>query len=166
MKKNKCPVCGQHELITRQRDAIGEMNGIFFPYVEQYNYCTDEEEEAEDREFYTAKAKEANTFSKIEAYRKEKELLTSAEIAAFRNEYSLTQTSLSRIMGWPDNAVLDYETKTVQSEEENEALVSVIKDPSILLEKLEENKDKFGYYNYKELKAALKEIINSEEETA
>lgn len=156
----ECPVCGEiHELELRQSDAIIKVKDEEVIYREKYYICLNS---IKDNCFAQNETINQNLLAVNDAYRKKKNLLTSEEIKAIRNKFKLTQAEFAILLGLGEITITRYETKQIQDVSIDEILRFVNSHPIILLDYLEQRKDKFTKEKYNEIKTNIKAVINEE----
>ena len=78
-----------------------------------------------------------------------------------REKYNLSQVNLSKLLGWKEDSIARYETKSIQSESCDAAL-RLIKEPVKALEYFENNKERFTFVEEKKIRKKIKEIDSRE----
>ncbi len=155
-----CPICNKvHQLEKRRRITQSIVKDEIVKYEENYFLCPlcDEEE----NEFVPAGLMDENLLKARDAYRQQKGLLTSKEIANIRNYYGLTQSDLSALLGWGDVTVTRYETKTIQDETYDHIMRMVFENPMFALECISKHGSRFNSEKYERIR---KSIANRVEE--
>jgi len=76
-----------------------------------------------------------------DAYRKQKGLMTSAEIKALRKQYQISQAELASILGWGAKTITRYETYQVQDAAHDNILKRLQQDPQWFMELLTKRQD-------------------------
>lgn len=146
-----CPICNNvHSLEMRKRLTQCLVKGEVVDYEEVYYLCqlTDEEE----NEFVPAGIMDENLLRARDAYRTQKGLLTSNEIAKIRGFYGISQSDFSAMLGWGDVTVTRYESKTIQDETYNNIMNMAYENPMFALESLDKHKDRFEVEKYKKIR--------------
>mgnify|MGYP000902489745 FL=1 len=155
-----CPFCDRnHQIEERKRYTKSLVKDEAVEYEELYCRCplTDEEE----NEFVPAKVMDENLLRARDSYRVKKGLLTSEEIAEIREEYSLTQTDFSALLGWGDVTITRYETKSIQDETYDQMMRMVYGDPMFALEALDRHREHFSIEKYRKLRSRIVERVKS-----
>ena len=113
-----CAICGQaHEIEIRKRDSQALVKGESLDFEETYYLCADGG--YEDNEYAPAGVMDQNLLRARDAYRQKYGLLTSADIAEIRKYYDLSQKDFALLLGWDEDAIKGFETKVIQSIEED-----------------------------------------------
>lgn len=153
-----CPFCNRvHSIDKRQRKTQAIIKGEVVDYSEFYFLCDKSEE---DNEFVSGLLLEQNLLSAKNAYRKNKNLLTSSEIIDIRKYYGLTQVEYSMILGWGDVTVTRYESKTIQDETYDRIIRLSKENPMFMLECLNNHSDKFSSLRFDSIRSMIIQRIN------
>ncbi|MBQ6860613.1 MAG: DUF4065 domain-containing protein [Clostridia bacterium] len=140
----ECPYCGEStEVHSVTRKTSMEIKNQTIEYQETFYKCN-----SCDEEFEVGKCTNDNLLAARDAYRIKNNLLTSSEIAAIRKRYNLSQADFSLALGWGEITVTRYETKQIQDSTYDMLLRMVQKDPYLLLQLLEKNKNNFSEEKY------------------
>lgn len=143
----ECPLCDkEHEIEERRRISYITIKGEIVEYEETYYLCKDSDED--ENEFVLAKINDANLMNARNAYRVKNGLLTSGEIVKIREQYGLSQSDLSNLLGWGDVTISRYESKAIQDEAYDNILRIVRDNPMEAYEFLKKNKYKFSALKY------------------
>lgn len=143
----ECPLCDkEHEVEERKRMSSITIKCEKVEYEESYYLCKNSDED--ENEFVTAKMNDTNLMNARNAYRIKKGLLTSEEIVKIREQYGLSQSDLSNLLGWGEVTISRYESKAIQDEVYDTILKNVRDNPLKVYEYLEKNKDKFNFTKY------------------
>lgn len=143
----ECPLCDkEHEIEERKRMSHITMKGEIVEYEETYYLCKDSDED--ENEFVLGKMNDANLMNARNAYRVKKGLLTSGEIVKIREQYGLSQSDLSNLLGWGEVTISRYESKAIQDEAYDNILRIIIDNPMKAYEFLKKNKAKFSGLKY------------------
>lgn len=122
----ECPLCARiHEIEERKRFATITLKGDQVTYKERFYFCANADED--ENEFETGSMTNENLLNARNAYRVKHGLLTSAEIAAIRENYGLSQVDLARLLGWGEATISRYESKVIQ-DESYDTMLRLIKD--------------------------------------
>lgn len=156
----KCEMCGkEHSVEIIKEMATTYIKDELVEYEETIYFCSNCDE---DEAYYVpAKILNENLMNARNAYRKMKGLLLSDEIVEFRKKYNLSQTELSKIMGFGESTISRYESKFIQDETHDNMLRIVIENPLELHKLLEKNKEQFDEYNYELIRNRIVNVINS-----
>ncbi|MGF7186606.1 putative zinc finger/helix-turn-helix YgiT family protein [Desulfitispora alkaliphila] len=153
-----CPICNKvHSLELRKRLTQGLVKGEVVNYEEVYYLCPLSDEE--ENEFVPAGLMDENLLRARDAYRIQKGLLTSNEIAEIRSFYGLTQSDLSALLGWGDVTVTRYESKTVQDETYDNIMRMAFENPMFALENLDRHKERFTEDRYKRIRKKITDKV-------
>lgn len=143
----ECPLCDkEHEIEERRRTSRITIKGEVVEYEETYYLCNYSDED--DNEFALGKMNEANLMNARNAYRVKKGLLTSGEIVRIREQYGLSQSDLSNLLGWGEVTISRYESKAIQDEAYDNILKIILDNPLKAYEFLKKNKAKFSDLKY------------------
>lgn len=142
-----CPLCDkEHEIEERKRMSHITIKGEIVDYEEIYYLCKNSDED--ENEFVLAKMNDVNLMNARNAYRVKKGLLTSGEILKIREQYGLSQSDLSNLLGWGEVTISRYESKAIQDEAYDNILRIIIDNPMKAYEFLKKNKEKFSNLKY------------------
>ena len=155
-----CPLCDKtHEIEERKRFATITLKGDKVTYEERYYFCANADED--ENEFETGSMTNENLLNARNAYRVKHGLLTSGEIVAIRESYSLSQVDLARLLGWGEATISRYESKAIQ-DEAYDTMLRLIKDnPLQALEFLKKNAEKFPGLKRHEVREKIVEKLDS-----
>lgn len=143
----ECPLCdNEHEIEERKRMTQVTIKGESIEYEEIYYLCKYSGEE--ENEFVLGKMNDTNLMNARNAYRVKKGLLTSGEIIKIREQYGLSQSDLSNLLGWGEVTISRYESKAIQDEAYDNILRIIIDNPMKAYEFLKKNKEKFSGIKY------------------
>ena len=95
----------------------------------------------------------------VDAYKEEKELLTSNEIKEIRNMYGMTQKEYAFALGMGEISIHRLEKTFIQSDE-TDSLMRLSGDPSIMLKLLNINKSRFEDDVYNRLTNKCEELVS------
>lgn len=147
----ECPMCGEkHEVEVK----IVKSKAIIKDQEVDYNekYCVCKNVPKDESEFYPGKFVDENLISAQNAYREKNSLMTTYEIVELRDNYSLSQVDLAKLLGWGEATVSRYESKHIQ-DDAYDNMLRIIKDsPEQALKFLERNKEKFDHTKYETIK--------------
>ncbi len=153
-----CPVCDSiHTLEKRKRETQGIVKGEIVTYEEIYYLCPLANED--ENEFVSAAIMDNNLLKARDAYRREKGLLTSSEIAEIRKFYDVTQSEFSNLLGWGDVTVTRYESKSIQDETYDNLMRMARENSLFALQSLEKHRAKFTEDKYQKIRKKIVERI-------
>ena len=95
----------------------------------------------------------------VDAYKEEKELLTSNEIKDIRNMYGMSQKEYAFALGMGEISIHRLEKTFIQSDE-TDSLMRLSVDPSIMLKLLKINKSRFEEDVYNRLTNKCEELVS------
>ena len=95
----------------------------------------------------------------VDAYKEEKELLTTKEIKEIRNMYGMTQKEYAFALGMGEISIHRLEKTFIQSDE-TDSLMRLSVDPSIMLKLLKINKSRFEEDVYNRLTNKCEELVS------
>lgn len=153
-EKRFCECCMEEHDV--QRVVIREHNvvrGTAIDYDAEYFYCAHADETYSDEEMLSA-----NDIAMKDAYRKAMGLLTTDEIIRIRANYGISQSDLSRLLGWGGKTITRYEGHQVQDNAHDTILRKLDDDPEWFLVLLESAKKSFSlaaYMKYQKLGTQL-----------
>lgn len=143
----ECPLCDkEHEIEERKRMSYITIKGEVVEYEETYYLCNNCDED--ENEFVLGKMNDVNLMNARNAYRVKKGLLTSDEIVEIREQYGLSQSDLSNLLGWGEVTISRYESKAIQDEAYDNILRTIKDNPMKAYEFLKKNKSKFNSLKY------------------
>ena len=150
-----CPHCGKKgEVYLINKKISVEIKKQLVEYKEQVYNC-----KACNEEFEDGKLVNTNLINAKDAYRKKNNLLTSSEIAKIRKKYNLSQADFSLALGWGEITITRYETKQIQDSTYDLILRMVQKNPYMLLQLLEKNRESFSEEKYKSVQENIRMAI-------
>ena len=143
----KCPMCGkEHDVEIKTAKSKTIIKGEEVEFVEKY--CACENMPKDESGFYPGKFIDENLISAQNAYRDKNSLLTTYEIVELRDNYSLSQVDLAKLLGWGEATISRYESKHIQDEAYDNMLRIIKESPEQALKFLERNKNKFSDKKY------------------
>ena len=155
-----CPICDQmHNVEKWESDSEAVIKDTVVQYREVFFRCTNSDDE--ENEFVPGGLMSENLLRARDAYRRQKKLLTSSEIADIRSKYGLTQSDFAFLMGWGEVTVTRYESKTIQDETYDEMMRLVNLNPLFALQNLERHKDNFPESKYASIHDRILNIIEN-----
>lgn len=155
----KCPLCGNtHDIEERKRITSVTIKGEIVEYEESYFLCENCEED--ENEFTFAKMNDKNMMRARNAYREKMGLLKSDEIITIRDQYGLSQSDLSNLLGWGEVTISRYESKAIQDEAYDNILRIIKDNPMKAYEFLNKNKNKFSSVKYLLIKERIFRNLN------
>lgn len=134
----------EHDVLTVETIDKNIFKGVEVNYKATYNYCDKADEYFETEEQLTA-----NDIAMKNEYRKNNNLLTSAEICNIRAKYGISQSDLCLLLGWGAKTITRYESHQVQDNAHDTILKKINNDPDWFITLLNENKDKLSDASYK-----------------
>ena len=141
------------EDIIKTRKRKSKVKGVMLEIIEEYmidsNTCNEINSHKLDME---------NDKKLVDAYKEEKELLTSNEIKEIRNMYGMTQKEYAFALGMGEISIHRLEKTFIQSDE-TDSLMRLSGDPSIMLKLLNINKYRFEDDVYNRLANKCEELI-------
>lgn len=151
-----CASCMQeHEVSYVRIPEINIYKNQKVEYMATYEYCDVADEYIASEQYI-----DENDISMKDAYRQKMGLLTSTQIIEIRKKYGISQTDLSRLLGWGEKTIARYERHQVQNAAHDTILKKIDSDPDWFLELLKENKDKFSPSSYEKYHLTAKELFN------
>ena len=154
---NDCPLCGKsHKAEERKRTTSITIKNDKVSYEERYYFCQNAKAE---HEFEIGPMINENLLNAKNAYRKKHNLLTSDEIAGIRSQYHLSQTELSKLLGFGDDDIARYETKAIQDEACDSILRRFQNDHLFAMELLRKNEDKLPADKVNDIRSFLTPLI-------
>lgn len=156
-KIKKCPLCKKnHELKIKIDEKIAVYNGEKIKYNYEYLICNNL---SNNNILILDDYKSKNLINFIDAYRIQKNYLTSQEIKDIRNKYFISEKELSILLNWEQDSIYLYENSISQNKYRNDILLKVKENPIFLYNRLERTKGKIKNTSYINLKnILLKEI--------
>jgi len=155
----ECPICDkEHEIEERKRMSHTLIKGEAVEYEETYYLCKDSDED--ENEFVLAKMNDTNLMNARNAYRVKKGLLTSVEIVKIREQYGLSQSDLSNLLGWGEVTISRYESKAIQDEAYDNILRIIRDNPMEAYEFLKKNRGKFSELKYLGIREKITQNID------
>lgn len=154
-----CPVCDRvHDVEIKTRISKMMIKNIEVNYNEKYYKCNNAKK---DNEFVPYEWVDQNLLNARNAYRIKMGLLTSQDIIQIRKLYDLSQVDLAKLLGWGEATISRYESKAIQDEAHDSLLQKVRKDPILVAEYLEKNKNSFSKQKYESIQTKI--IFNLDE---
>ena len=137
---------------TRKRKV--KVKGTELEIIEEYMIDLNTGNEINNHKFNLENDKKL-----IDAYKEEKELLTSNEIKEIRNMYGMTQKNYAFALGMGEISIHRLEKTFIQSDE-TDSLMRLSVDPSIMLKLLKINKSRFEEDVYNRLINKCEELVS------
>ena len=137
---------------TRKRKV--KVKGTELEIIEEYMIDLNTGNEINNHKFNLENDKKL-----IDAYKEEKELLTSNEIKEIRNMYGMTQKEYAFALGMGEISIHRLEKTFIQSDE-TDSLMRLSVDPSIMLKLLKINKSRFEEDVYNRLINKCEELVS------
>lgn len=130
-------------------------------YEEVYLLCPETNEE--ENKYANAELMDINLLNARDAYRKQKNLLTSQEIKTIRKKYGITQLEMAQLLGLGEVTITRYETKQIQDEAHNKIMKLIDENVLMALDYLEKNKENFkNKERYETIENNIKRVILKE----
>lgn len=149
-----CPICDKvHTIHKCKRMTQALIKEQVVSYEEIYFFCPESDEE--ECEFVPASLMDQNLLAARDGFRREKGLLTSAEIAEIRSYYGLTQSEYALLLGWGEVTITRYESKTIQDETYDNIMRMSRQNPLFALKSLQRHKDRFPQAKYPQVKETI-----------
>lgn len=144
-EKRLCTSCmEEHEVKTVCMKEQTYFKNVQVEYEATYFYCDNTDELYMDENLM-----KSNDIAIKDAYRKEKELLTSEQIVAVRKKYGISQTDLCILLGWGGKTITRYESHQVQDKAHDSILRKVNEDSEWFLCLLEKSRNNLSVEAYK-----------------
>lgn len=137
---------------TRKRKA--KVKGVMLEIIEEYMIDSNTGNEINNH-----KLDMENDKKLVDAYKEEKELLTSNDIKEIRNMYGMTQKEYAFALGMGEISIHRLEKTFIQSDE-TDSLMRLSVDPSIMLKLLKINKSRFEEDVYNRLTTKCEELVS------
>lgn len=141
------------EDIIKTRKRKSKVKGVMLEIIEEYMIDSNT-----GNEINSHKLDMENDKKLVDAYKEEKELLTSNEIKEIRNMYGMTQREYAFALGMGEISIHRLEKTFIQSDE-TDSLMRLSGDPSIMLKLLNINKSRFEDDVYNRLANKCEELI-------
>ena len=160
--KEDCPICNKIHLVEkRKRINKTKIKDEIIEYEEVYLLCPETNEE--ENEYANAELMDTNLLNARDAYRKQKNLLTSQEIKTIRIKYGITQLEMAQLLGLGEVTITRYETKQIQDEAHNKIMKLIDENALMALDYLEKNKENFkNKERYETIENNIKRVILKE----
>lgn len=157
----RCICCMKnHNIETVEVLEHSVFKGKTIEYIATYEYCSNTDEYWESDDTITT-----NNIALKNAYRSSCGLLTSNEILKIRQQYGITQSDLSRLLGWGEKTITRYETHQVQDAAHDAILKKLSEDPEWFLSLLNTNKNQFSPSSYEKYVNNAKQLFEQNNET-
>ena len=141
------------EGIIKTRKRKSEVKGVVLEIIEEYMIDLNTGDEINNHKLDLENDKKL-----VDAYKEEKELLTSNDIKEIRNMYGMTQKDYAFALGMGEISIHRLEKTFIQSDETDSLRLSV--DPSIMLKLLKINKSRFEEDVYNRLTNKCEELVS------
>lgn len=112
-------------------------------------------------EFINSKSEHDPLAEAYRIYRKRHNMLRPEQIKELRKKYGITQTELSRLLGWGAVTLSRYENGALQDATHDRQL-KLVRDPRNLLELIQENPEALGMQRRKSLIRNLQEVVRDQ----
>ena len=152
--KNKLCLCCMevHDVNLVEIEETTTFKGMPVKHIARYEYCDIADELLSDEVMMTS-----NDIAMKDAYRRANQLLTTDQIVAIRNKYSISQKDLASLLGWGEKTITRYEGHQVQDMAHDFVLRKIDEDPMCFLEVLERRKDSVTNELYGKYKAMIEQ---------
>lgn len=153
-EKRLCTCCMEEHIVkTVLVKETTTFKNVLVKYDACYMYC-----DAAD-EFYADEDQLRDNDIRLKnAYRRQEGLLTSDEISAIREKYSITQSDLCTLLGWGGKTITRYESHQVQDKAHDTILKKINNDPEWFISLLNDAKNDLSDEAYhKSLDAAMRQ---------
>ena len=153
MKRNKCLICSNEHLLKIGFDYIPfNVKGVTVVVPQGYYIC-------HGSIVTTPELSDRARIAAVDAYKRQRNLLTSDEMVSIRGKYGISQESLQMILGWGGATIKRYERFGVQSKSYNRELLRIRDHPDYLLSLLEDSKQRFTERQYEKIKKNILLVI-------
>ncbi|MBN1843083.1 MAG: DUF4065 domain-containing protein [Deltaproteobacteria bacterium] len=112
-------------------------------------------------EFINSKSEDDPLARVYRIYRKRHNMLQPEEIKGLRKKYGLTQSELSRVLGWGAVTLSRYENGSLQDKTHDRQL-KLLREPQILLEWIRESSEAMGGQRRESLIHSLQKLVRDE----
>lgn len=144
-EKRLCPCCmEEHEVNKVHIEEQMSFKDMPVIYTAEYFYCDSADEFYMDEEMISS-----NDIRMKDAYRESNGLLTSKEIGAVREKYSISQKDLCTLLGWGGKTITRYEGHQVQDRAHDTILRKLDQDPEWFMDLLLESQGGISAEAYK-----------------
>lgn len=116
-----------------------------------------------NEEFAPTELEEKNLKALYDSYRAKHNYLFPDDVASIRRKYGLSQRALSRLLGWGEITIHNYETGALQDEAHNSVL-KFIQSPKNMYLLFKENRRNLPGSEVEKLEGKLKELIRTEDD--
>ncbi len=148
---NKCRDMVKYTIKTIEGTA--EVKGEEIKYNEKIAVCNECGEH-----LYVGEMMDENLDEIDKVYRREKELITIAEIEAILDKYDIGKKPLSNLLGWGEVTVTRYIDSQLPNKQYSDELYEILNNPRYMREVLEKNKSKITGIGYRKVDARLKDL--------
>jgi len=153
-----CPYCENlREVTARKKNEIFNIRGEEVPLETAVLEC-----DTCHQEFAPTEMEEANFKKAYDIFRTRHRLLFPNEIAAIRMKYELGQQALSRLLGWGEMTMHNYETGALP-DETHDRLLKLIKSPQNMLVLFQKNRERISPQDADELEEVLNSLLQEKE---
>jgi len=116
-----------------------------------------------NEEFATTELEEKNLKALYDSYRARHNYLFPDDVASIRRKYGLSQRALSRLLGWGEITIHNYEAGALQDEAHNSVL-KFIQSPKNMYLLFKENRGNLSGSEVEKFEEKLKELIRTEDD--
>ena len=151
-----CTSCGgQQETEVRNTLQQIEVRGEAISVEGRVRFCRACGAEIADRQLDELMLRTA-----YDVYRRRHQLLTSADIAALRERYGLSQRALSQLLGWGQITIHRYESGALQSEAHNQVL-KTLDNPERVKEILDQHPGRLSPQFEQQLRQRVQRLLDA-----
>ena len=156
-----CLCCMEvHDVHLIELNEVITFKGKQVEFVARHEYCDKAEEFLSHEDMISG-----NDIAMKNAYRRLCDLLTSDEIIAVREKYSISQKDLAALLGWGEKTITRYEGHHVQDMAHDSVLRKIADDPEWFLELLEKGKNRISQEAYEKYKTEISKEYEIKQDT-
>lgn len=151
--KMYCETCEKvHDIIVKNEERVYKVKDIEVKVNNKISYCS-----VCGHEVYNRKLELENDIVIFDAYKKEKDMLTSVDIKAIRSKYNITQKALAKLLGFGDKTITRYENGSLQ-DETHDTMLKLISLEDVFVKLYNLRKHVLTYNEQKRINEALFEL--------
>ena len=147
----------EHEVKTVLVDEVTLYKDKELHFECCYYFCDKTDDYYMDEEQMTE-----NDIHLKDAIRKFEGLLSSSQIRAIRDKYSISQSDLSNVLGWGGKTITRYESHQVQDRAHDAILRRISEDPEWFHEQLIRAKEKLSPRSFEKCEKAVMECLKGD----
>ena len=147
----------EHEVSIVVKAETEVVKGKEVSFNAEYEYCEYAEELLETEEMI-----KKNRLAMIDAYRLQKELLTSKEIIGIRERYDVSQKDFSEILDWGKATITRYENHQIQDQAHDDVLRMINENSKFFIEKLEKAKKRLSEKAYQKYRNSAQKLYGED----